>query len=98
LNYRYIAAALFAAYAVLQSGPSPAQTYLDRSRRRAPKDVVAKANDDVNRVLDDPDMERRTATMGFRLFGGPPENLESMLKSEITKWAENAKSAGMTGK
>jgi tripartite-type tricarboxylate transporter receptor subunit TctC len=63
-----------------------------------PKDVVAKVNRDVNRILDDPEMKQRTATMGFRLFGGPPEKLETMLKSEIAKWAEIAKRAGMTAK
>jgi tripartite-type tricarboxylate transporter receptor subunit TctC len=63
-----------------------------------PAAVVAKVNRDVNRLLDDPDMRQRTATMGFRMFGGPPDKLAGMLKSEITKWADIAKRAGMTGK
>jgi tripartite-type tricarboxylate transporter receptor subunit TctC len=66
--------------------------------RGTPKDVIVKVNRDVNRILDQPEMRQRTATMGFRLFGGPPEKLEDMLKSEIAKWTEIAKSAGMTAK
>jgi len=63
-----------------------------------PVAVVAKVNRDVNRILDEPEMRQRTATMGFKLFGGPPDKLEGMLKSEITKWAEIAQRAGMTAK
>jgi tripartite-type tricarboxylate transporter receptor subunit TctC len=66
--------------------------------RGTTKEVVAKVNRDVNRILDDPEMKQRTAKMGFRLFGGPPEKLEDMLRSEIAKWAEIAKRAGMTAR
>jgi tripartite-type tricarboxylate transporter receptor subunit TctC len=63
-----------------------------------PAAVIAKVNRDVNRILDEPEMRQRTATMGFRLFGGPPDKLGGMLKAEITKWAEIAQRAGMTAK
>jgi tripartite-type tricarboxylate transporter receptor subunit TctC len=63
-----------------------------------PKEVVAKVNRDINRILDEPEMKQRTATMGFKLFGGPPDKLEGMLESEIAKWADIAKRAGMTAK
>ena len=61
-----------------------------------PKDVIAKINADVNRILTLPDMQERAASMGFRWFGGPPDKLGEMLKSEIAKWAEVAKRAEMT--
>jgi tripartite-type tricarboxylate transporter receptor subunit TctC len=63
-----------------------------------PREVVARVNRDVNAVLDDPEMRSRTSTMGFRMFGGPPDALEQHLKAEIAKWAEVAKSAGMMAK
>ena len=63
-----------------------------------PKDVIAKVNRDVNAVLEEPEMKSRTATMGFRMFGGPPDKLATHLTAEITKWAEVAKSAGMMAK
>jgi tripartite-type tricarboxylate transporter receptor subunit TctC len=61
-----------------------------------PKDVIAKINADANRVLALPDMKERAATLGFRLFGGPPEKLAAMLASETAKWAELAKRAVLT--
>jgi tripartite-type tricarboxylate transporter receptor subunit TctC len=60
-----------------------------------PKPVIDKINRDFNRVLDNPGIKERTATLGFRLLGGPPEKLQAMLTSEIAKWAEVAKTAGM---
>src|SRR5262245_26759998 len=63
-----------------------------------PKDATAKINRDVNRILALPDMHERAVTLGFRWFGGPPEKLAEMLKSEIAKWAEVAKRADMTAK
>ena len=61
-----------------------------------PKDVVARINRDVNRILALPDMQERATSMGFRWFGGPPDKLADMLKSEIAKWADVAKRAEMT--
>ena len=61
-----------------------------------PKDVVAKINADVNRILTLPEMHERATGMGFRWFGGPPDKLGDMLRSEIAKWAEVAKRAEMT--
>jgi len=64
--------------------------------RGTPKDVVAQVNREVNRILAQPDMQEKGATLGFRLIGGPPEKLATMLQSEIGKWAEVAKSAALT--
>jgi tripartite-type tricarboxylate transporter receptor subunit TctC len=61
-----------------------------------PKEVVARINGDVNRILEQPDLKARTATMGFRLFGGEPEKLRAMLQAEIDKGADIAKLAEMT--
>jgi tripartite-type tricarboxylate transporter receptor subunit TctC len=63
-----------------------------------PREVIATVNRDVNAVLDEPEMKSRTATMGFRMFGGPPDKLATHLTAEIAKWAEVAKSAGMMAK
>jgi tripartite-type tricarboxylate transporter receptor subunit TctC len=60
-----------------------------------PKSVVDKVNRNFNRVLDTPGIKERTATLGFRLLGGPPEKLQAMPASEIAKWAEVAKTAGI---
>jgi tripartite-type tricarboxylate transporter receptor subunit TctC len=63
-----------------------------------PAEIVAKVNRGVGRVLEEPDVKLRSATLGFRLLGGPPERLGAMLKSEIAKWAELAKSASLVAR
>jgi tripartite-type tricarboxylate transporter receptor subunit TctC len=63
-----------------------------------PADVIAKVNRDVGRILAGADMKQRSETLGFRLLGGSPEKLGAMLKSEIAKWAEVAKSASLVAK
>lgn len=60
-----------------------------------PAAVIAKVNRDVGRILQSDEMKERSRTLGFRLIGGPPQRLADMLKSEIAKWAEVAKSAGL---
>lgn len=57
--------------------------------------VIAKVNADVERVLELPDVKERGATLGYRYVGGPPEKLDTFLRSEIAKWAELAKSASL---
>jgi tripartite-type tricarboxylate transporter receptor subunit TctC len=54
-------------------------------------EVVAKIKDDVQRVLALPDVKEKAVTLGFRLVGGPPDQLASFLQSEIAKWAKLAK-------
>jgi len=58
-----------------------------------PKEIISKINADTNRILALPDIRERELTLGYRFIGGPPDRLAAMLKSEIVKWAEVAKSA-----
>jgi tripartite-type tricarboxylate transporter receptor subunit TctC len=60
-----------------------------------PKEIIAKINADLTRILALPDMKEREATLGYRFIGGSPDKLEAMLKHEIGKWAEVAKSASL---
>jgi tripartite-type tricarboxylate transporter receptor subunit TctC len=58
-----------------------------------PKDIIAKVNRDIARILALPDVKEKGVTLGYRFVGGPPDQLAAFLKSEIAKWAEVAKSA-----
>ena len=60
-----------------------------------PKEIVAKINADMTRILAQPDMKAREATLGYRFIGGSPDKLAAMLEHEIAKWAELAKSASL---
>jgi tripartite-type tricarboxylate transporter receptor subunit TctC len=63
--------------------------------KATPSEIVAKVNRDVGRILDTPDVKEKSVALGFRLLGGPPDRLGAMLKNEIAKWAELAKSASL---
>jgi tripartite-type tricarboxylate transporter receptor subunit TctC len=63
-----------------------------------PREVIARVNRDVERILTQPDVKARGVTLGYRYIGGPPEKLSAFLKSEIAKWAEVAKSAELVAR
>jgi tripartite-type tricarboxylate transporter receptor subunit TctC len=60
-----------------------------------PQEIIARINADMARILAQRDMQERAATLGFRLIGGAPDALATMLKAEIAKWAEVANSASL---
>jgi len=63
-----------------------------------PREVIARVNRDVERILIQPDVKARGVTLGYRYIGGPPEKLSAFLKREIAKWAEVAKSAELVAR
>jgi tripartite-type tricarboxylate transporter receptor subunit TctC len=63
-----------------------------------PREVIAKGNRDVTRILAQPDIKARGVTLGYRFIGGSPDELASFLKNEIAKWAEVAKRANLTAR
>jgi tripartite-type tricarboxylate transporter receptor subunit TctC len=60
-----------------------------------PKEIVAKVNADVARILTLPDVKERGVTLGYRYVGGSPDKLGAFLDHEIAKWAELAQSASL---
>jgi tripartite-type tricarboxylate transporter receptor subunit TctC len=60
-----------------------------------PKEIIAKVNADVERILALPDVKEKAVTLGYRYVGGSPEKLDAFLKAEIAKWTEVAKSASL---
>jgi tripartite-type tricarboxylate transporter receptor subunit TctC len=60
-----------------------------------PKEIIAKVNADVERILALPDVKEKAVTLGYRYVGGPPDKLAAFLAHEIAKWAEVAKSASL---
>ncbi len=60
-----------------------------------PKEIIAKVNADMERILAMPDVKEKSVTLGYRYVGGSPEKLDAFLKGEIAKWAEVAKSASL---
>jgi tripartite-type tricarboxylate transporter receptor subunit TctC len=60
-----------------------------------PNALIAGINGEVNRILRDPKMLAYYATLGYGPLGGTPEAAGERLKSEIGRWANVAKEAGI---
>ena len=60
-----------------------------------PKDLVARINRDIARVLDTPEMKSRIASEGAEVRGGSPEEFAAFLRAEIDKWAVVIRKAGI---
>jgi tripartite-type tricarboxylate transporter receptor subunit TctC len=59
------------------------------------REIVVKINAELERILALPDVREKGVTLGYRYIGGPPEKLAAFLNSQISKWAEVAKSAAL---
>lgn len=62
---------------------------------RTPKDVIAKLNTEINRVLALPEVKARFAQQGVRVIGGPAERLGAHLQQEMAKWAKVVRNTGV---
>jgi tripartite-type tricarboxylate transporter receptor subunit TctC len=60
-----------------------------------PRDVVAKLNQDINRVLQSSEMRARLETEGAEASGGSPEEFGAFFRAEITKWGKVIRAAGI---
>jgi hypothetical protein len=59
------------------------------------KDVVARWNSEVNRILQLSDMKERLAGDGMELWAGSPERFRELLKRDVAKWQKVVKIAGI---
>jgi tripartite-type tricarboxylate transporter receptor subunit TctC len=59
-----------------------------------PRDVVAKLNSEIVKIMEAPDMRERLAGQGFEVRTSTPEQLGSYIRSEISKWAPIVKESG----
>jgi tripartite-type tricarboxylate transporter receptor subunit TctC len=60
-----------------------------------PKDLVARWNREINRVLQLPDVKERMAGDGVEPVGGSPERFHEFLKRDVAKWQNVVKTAGI---
>lgn len=60
-----------------------------------PKGVVTRWNNEIDRVVQLPDVKERMAGDGLEPAGGSPERLREVLKREIAKWQKVVKIAGI---
>ena len=61
---------------------------------RTPKDVVARLNRDVTKVLQMPDIQEKLRAQGLEPLTSTPEQFAAYVKSETVKWARVVKESG----
>ena len=61
----------------------------------APKDVVAKLNQEIGRQISAADFRERIASEGAEVIAGSAEQFGSFYRAEIVKWAKLIKAAGI---
>ncbi len=62
-----------------------------------PKEIVAKLNAEVNRVLRAPDVVAKLALQGTTAAGGSPAEFKALIADEIRNWKEVAQKANIKG-
>jgi len=59
------------------------------------KNVVTRWNNEIDRIVQLPDVKERMAGDGLEPAGGSPERFREVLKREIAKWQKVVKIAGI---
>jgi tripartite-type tricarboxylate transporter receptor subunit TctC len=59
-----------------------------------PREVIAKINNDMNRIMKMPDVMQRLAGDGVEAVGNTPEQFGAYLRAEIAKWGKVVKASG----
>jgi tripartite-type tricarboxylate transporter receptor subunit TctC len=60
-----------------------------------PAGVITRLNTELDRIVHEPQIEKRFADIGGEAIGGPPSTLASLIHDEIARWRRVAKEAGI---
>ena len=60
-----------------------------------PKAVVQKLQSEIARILAQPDIKEKVVGLGFDIVASTPEQFTAQIKSEVVKWSEVVKAAGI---
>ena len=60
-----------------------------------PSVVITRLNRELDRVVHEPETEKRFAAIGGEAVGGPPSTLASLIHEEIPRWRRVAREAGI---
>lgn len=62
---------------------------------KTPRDIVARLNTDLRKVLGLPDVKAGITNQSFEISSGTPEQFASLINDELLKWRNVVKSSGM---
>jgi len=60
-----------------------------------PKDIVARWNREIDRIVQLPDVKERMAGEGLEPAGGSPERFRDVLNRDVAKWRKVVSTAGI---
>ena len=64
---------------------------------KTPTDIIMKMSADIRTALADPAVRGKLEQVGYTVAGSSPEELGTLLKTEIAKWGPVMKDAGLAG-
>ena len=62
---------------------------------RVPKDVQARINTELNKVLQSPDLREKLAQQFYEPIGGPPERFAAAIRADMDRYGRAIKEAGI---
>jgi tripartite-type tricarboxylate transporter receptor subunit TctC len=60
-----------------------------------PGDIIKRLNAEYNRIISEPEMNKRMIANGYEPMGGPPERFGGHIRAELAKWAPVVKRANV---
>jgi tripartite-type tricarboxylate transporter receptor subunit TctC len=60
-----------------------------------PAEIVRRLNVEFNKIISDPEMNKRMLANGYEAVGGAPEKFAEWIRAETAKWAPIVKKAGV---
>jgi tripartite-type tricarboxylate transporter receptor subunit TctC len=62
---------------------------------RTPRDIVAKLQSELRRILHAPEMKSRMQAQGMDPIASTPEEFDAHIRAELVRWAKVVKDAGL---
>lgn len=63
---------------------------------KVPREITLRLNKEIRQIMDTPDVQKMLLAEGGEIATSTPEEFASFLRSEVTKWAQVIKRAGIT--
>ena len=60
-----------------------------------PKDILAKLNSEIDRIMKLPDVQEKLAGLGVEPIGGSRDQASAFMRSEKDKWTKVVKTVGL---
>jgi tripartite-type tricarboxylate transporter receptor subunit TctC len=60
-----------------------------------PKEILARLNAELRRIVDSPDVKQKLAAAGFDAFSSAPEELDDFVKAQLALWTRLIKDSGL---